>query len=173
MDSIPNARENVVPNPSSYGFGVERLHINTVPYSRQNPAPNNSVPNPPNPHFEDALDVEEDIHMDAVSVSSETHGIRTSSDAVLEDDDIHLVNDCETHVPYPSSDAILNDKDTNAVNEVEHPLLLFGEQEPPFVYLATLSIRLFKMNIQSVRGKVKVHIIFCYLYLYGIGLYLY
>ena len=170
MDSIPNARENAVPNPSSYGFGVERLHINTVPYSRQNPVPNNSAPNPP---FVDALDVEEDIHMDAVSVSSETHGIRPSSDAILEDDDIHLVNDCETHVPYPSSDAILNDKDTNAVNEVDHPLLLFGEQEPPFIYLASLSIRLFKMNIQSVRGKVKVHIIFCYLYLYGIGLYLY
>ncbi|KAK9926596.1 hypothetical protein M0R45_023816 [Rubus argutus] len=152
MDSIPNARENAVPNPSSYGFGVERLHINTVPYSRQNPVPNNSAPNPP---FVDALDVEEDIHMDAVSVSSETHGIRPSSDAILEDDDIHLVNDCETHVPYPSSDAILNDKDTNAVNEVDHPLLLFGEQEPPFIYLASLSIRLFKMNIQSVRGKVK------------------
>lgn len=155
MDSIPNTRENVVPNPSSYGFGVERLHINTVPYSRQNPVTNNSVPNPPNPPFEDSLDVEEDIHMDAVSVSSETHGTRPSSDAVLEDDDIHLVNEGETHVPYPSSDAILNDEDTNAVNEVEHPLLLFGEQEPPFVYLATLSIRLFKMNIQSVRGKVK------------------
>ncbi|XP_062030148.1 recQ-mediated genome instability protein 1 [Rosa rugosa] len=152
MDSIPNSRENAGPNPSSYGFGVERLHINTVPYRRENSVPNTAIPNPPNPPFEDALDIEEDIDMDAVSISSETHGARPS---ILNDDDSHLVNEDETRVPYPYSDAIFSDEDTNVVNEVEHPLLMFGEREPPFIYLSSLWIRFETSNVQSVRGKVK------------------
>ncbi|KAL6223364.1 hypothetical protein ACLB2K_006751 [Fragaria x ananassa] len=149
MDSIPNSRENAVPNPSSSDLGVQRLHINTVPFTRENPVPNTAIANPPNRPFEDALDIEEDIDTDPVSISRRT---RRSRPSILDDDDIHLVDADETH---PSSDAIMNEEDTNIVNEVEHPLLLVGEREPPFVYLSSLFLRLGTSNIQSVRGKVK------------------
>lgn len=167
MDSIPNSRENAVPNPSSSDLGVQRLHINTVPFTRENPVPNTAIANPPNLPFEDALDIEEDIDTDPVSISRRT---RRSRPSILDDDDddIHLVDADETH---PSSDAIMNEEDTNIVNEVEHPLLLVGEREPPFVYLSSLFLRLGTSNIQSVRGKVKVHITlyFPYLYLWDNG----
>lgn len=162
MDSIPNSRENAVPNPSSSDLGVQRLHINTVPFTRENPVPNTAIANPPNLPFEDALDIEEDIDTDPVSISRRT---RRSRPSILDDDDddIHLVDADETH---PSSDAIMNEEDTNIVNEVEHPLLLVGEREPPFVYLSSLFLRLGTSNIQSVRGKVKVHITLYFPYLY-------
>ncbi|XP_050375828.1 recQ-mediated genome instability protein 1 [Argentina anserina] len=149
MDSIPNSGENVVSNPSSYDFGVQRLNINTFPYTSGNTMPNTAIADPPNLPYEDALDIEEDIDMDAASISSETHGPRPST---LDDYDVHLVNEAEA---FPSSDAIMNAEDTDVMNEMEHPLLLLREREPPFVYLSSLSLRLGTSNIQSVRGKVK------------------
>ncbi|CAB4280467.1 unnamed protein product [Prunus armeniaca] len=148
MDTTPYSRRNAIPNPLSDDFGVENLHINSAGHSRESRVPENVIPNP---SFEDALDVE-DVEMDAIHIGGENH----TSDSILNDEDINMINEGETHGGYPSSDAILNDEDINVVNEVERQEILSGDHEPPFSYLCSLSAKLAMMkNTHSIQGKVK------------------
>ncbi|KAJ4728822.1 recQ-mediated genome instability protein 1-like [Melia azedarach] len=56
-----------------------------------------------------------------------------------------------------STNVVLDVEDTNMVDEVEHPLILSGDREIPFTYLASLSAKwaATKGKAPSVQGKIK------------------
>lgn len=56
---------------------------------------------------------------------------------------------------------ISNHEDVHMVDELEHPLILSGDREIPFTYLASLSAKWAAMKEKApfVQGKVKVYII--------------
>ena len=65
-------------------------------------------------------------------------------------------------VPNPSSHTVSEVEDVHMVDEADHPLILSGDREIPFTYLASLSAKLVAVmeKSPSVRGKIKVYIPF-------------
>lgn len=102
------------------------------------------------------------IHTDTIP-SGMTHSKpNQNSDAVSVVEDIDKPHRGETSVINSSSNDVLNDEDMNMIAELEHPLILSGVREIPFTYLASLSARwaAMKHDVHSVRGKIKVTLIF-------------
>ncbi|XP_050256303.1 recQ-mediated genome instability protein 1 [Quercus robur] len=60
-------------------------------------------------------------------------------------------------VPNPSSHTVSEVEDVHMVDEADHPLILSGDREIPFTYLASLSAKLVAVmeKSPSVRGKIK------------------
>ena len=56
------------------------------------------------------------------------------------------------------------------VDAVEHPLILFGDREVPFTYLASLSAKwaAIKDKATYVQGKINVSIVLCFLYCFNL-----
>lgn len=103
----------------------------------------------PNPSSSIISDVEE-MHIDAPPVSRENDVLNQYSDAISDPKDVHMVD------------------------EFEHPLILSGDREIPFTYLASLSAKwaAMKEKAPSVQGKVKVYnfLSFVDVYAYVCGL---
>ncbi|KAM4107713.1 hypothetical protein ACJW30_04G165500 [Castanea mollissima] len=60
-------------------------------------------------------------------------------------------------VPYPSSHTVSEVEDVHMVDEADHPVILSGDREIPFTYLASLSAKLVAVmeKSPSVQGKIK------------------
>lgn len=65
-------------------------------------------------------------------------------------------------VPNPSSHTVSEVDDVHMVDEADHPVILSGDREIPFTYLASLSAKLVAVmeKSPSVQGKIKVCILF-------------
>lgn len=65
-------------------------------------------------------------------------------------------------VPNPSSHTVSEVEDVHMVDEADHPVILSGDREIPFTYLASLSAKLVAVmeKSPSVQGKIKVYILF-------------
>jgi RecQ-mediated genome instability protein 1 len=65
-------------------------------------------------------------------------------------------------VPNPSYNIVSEVEDIQMVDEVDHPVMLSGDREIPFTYLASLSAKMaaMKEKSHSVQGKIKVYILF-------------
>ncbi|KAJ0110437.1 hypothetical protein Patl1_01261 [Pistacia atlantica] len=81
----------------------------------------------------------EEMHIDAVPTSRVNTLSNSNYDFVFDVEDFNMVHD------------------VNKVEEVEHPLILSGEREIPFTYLASLSAKwaAMKEKTPSVQGKIK------------------
>lgn len=71
----------------------------------------------------------------------------------------------ENAVPNPSShtvSTVSEVEDVHMVDEADHPVILSGDREIPFTYLASLSAKLVAVmeKSPSVQGKIKVYILF-------------
>lgn len=136
----------------------------------------------PNPASNHLMVVEEvDMVPDSAAVSNDT-GERMSedhtisvlrdnvvpnlfSDAVSDAVEVHMdtvpING-ENDVPNSSSNAISDVEETPMVDEADHLLILTGEREIPFTYLASLSAKWAgRKELPYVQGKIKVSILFC------------
>lgn len=112
----------------------------------------NSVPNPTHNVGSRAMEMD----MDDVP-SSRSNVMPTPStgiDSVGEETNMDAVPYSRSNpVSEPTVNDFLNDK------RVEHPLILSGDREMPFTYLASLSAKWAGMRetAYSVQGKVKVY----------------
>lgn len=70
---------------------------------------------------------------------------------------VNSVDDTNTVNSVNDSNAVNSVEDTIMV-DIEHPLILSGDREIPFTYLASLSAKLAaaKEKCPSVRGRIKV-----------------
>lgn len=92
------------------------------------------------------------------------HGNRAnavSSNIVMEVEEMHINNirrGKENPVSTSNSTAVLDLEDVNMDDVFEHPLILSGDREVPFTYLASLSAKwaATKGKASSVQGKIKV-----------------
>lgn len=170
--SVSISRDNIEPNPSSNAVSdVEDTHMvdirgrtteESIPISRENNLWSNA-----------ALDAE-DVHMadtrrwtmeeSTVPISGENN---VSSNAALDVDYTHIVDSRrismeessvsitrENTEPNPSSNAV---EDIDMVDEVELPVMLNGDKEIPFTYMANLSSKWASVTQDtfSVQGKIK------------------
>ncbi|KAL9329878.1 hypothetical protein ACSQ67_004881 [Phaseolus vulgaris] len=98
-------------------------------------------------------------HIDTVNITRES-SITIEYSPVVENvetdtDRTPVVTDT-THLQRTSSTA-LNTSDVRMVDASDHPLILSGDQEVPFTYIASLSAKWAKMKEEapSVQGKIK------------------
>ncbi|XP_060670661.1 recQ-mediated genome instability protein 1 [Ziziphus jujuba] len=150
MDTVSSHRSNDIPNPlRNIISDAEEIDMDTVPSHRSNgmPYPSRNIISGP-----------EDIHMDTVPTSSRSSGMpNPSTDVASVGEEVEM-----DAVPYsrPSdvSEPCLNDfPNDEDVSTIEHPLILSGDQEMPFTYLASLSAKWAAMRESAhfVRGKIK------------------
>ncbi|XP_020237072.1 recQ-mediated genome instability protein 1 isoform X2 [Cajanus cajan] len=98
-------------------------------------------------------------HKDTVHITRESSVVMECSPIVenvdTDRDRTHLATD--TAHPRRSSPTILNTSDVDMVDASDHPLIMSGDQEVPFTYLASLSAKLaaMKEGAPFVRGKIK------------------
>lgn len=89
----------------------------------------------------------------------------TSSSVTMGFEEMHIDTVAfsrENTVPNPSHNIVSEVEDIQMVDEVDHPVILSGDREIPFTYLASLSAKMAAMNEKShsVQGKIKVYILF-------------
>lgn len=85
----------------------------------------------------------------------------SSSNVVVDFEEMHIDAVPTSQVNSSAnlnSGAVFDAEDVSMVDEVEHPLILTGERESPFTYLASLSAKsaAMKEKAPSVQGKIKV-----------------
>ncbi|KAL2342797.1 hypothetical protein Fmac_004082 [Flemingia macrophylla] len=177
IDAANLTRENSVDNHfSRLDSNVSAAHMNSVCITRENYGATKCSPIIEN--------VETD--MDRTHVAADSAFLRrspptVSNVAAAHNDTVHttressLIIECSpivenvetdrdrTHLATDSahsrrsSPTILNSGDVDMVDASDHPLILSGDQEVPFTYLASLSAKLAAMKEEApfVRGKIK------------------
>jgi len=99
-------------------------------------------------------------HIDTINITRES-SIAIECSPVVEnvetDTDRTPVATDTTHL-LRTSPTVLNTSDVQMVDASDHPLILSGDQEVPFTYVASLSAKWAKMKEEapSVQGKIKV-----------------
>ncbi|KAJ9163920.1 hypothetical protein P3X46_023542 [Hevea brasiliensis] len=91
----------------------------------------------------------------AASMSSGNNMPNSSSSVVSDVEEMHI--DASFNRENAVSNVISNHEDVHMVDEFEHPLILSGDREIPFTYLASLSAKWAAMKEKTsfVQGKVK------------------
>lgn len=109
--------------------------------------------------------VEEEVLVDTIPNSRANIAPNSSTDiaSIAEEIDMELIpsrTDNPMSDTYPND--VLNDEEIPLVDEFEHPLILSGNREIPFTYLASLSAKwtAMKKSVRSVKGIVKVCSVF-------------
>nr|KYP45136.1 RecQ-mediated genome instability protein 1 [Cajanus cajan] len=134
-DSNPVSRVSPMANQlSSVISKAEEMHIDAANLTRETSVDNHTS------HMDSNVAA---AHMDSVHIARENR------------DRTHLATD--TAHPRRSSPTILNTSDVDMVDASDHPLIMSGDQEVPFTYLASLSAKLaaMKEGAPFVRGKIK------------------
>ncbi|GMN56589.1 hypothetical protein TIFTF001_025700 [Ficus carica] len=156
VESIQNRRANFVSNSSSdVASIVEEIDMDTTPCRTENPVSD--------PHLDDILNDKDILVADEVEhpLSSRANVVSNSSSDVAsigeEIDMITIPRRTASPVSDPYSNDVLNDEEILVADEVEHPLILSGNREVPFTYLASLSAKwtAMKRSARSVKGIVK------------------
>ncbi|XP_030531431.2 recQ-mediated genome instability protein 1 [Rhodamnia argentea] len=152
QSAVPASVQNAVPSPSpNFISEFEEMHVDAVPMSNMETASCSSANVAAN---------SAEIHAGSVSnvmpyvVSNFSHGMVSSVNEL--DPDVETLDGLGA-VPNPPSDIAIDVDDIQMVAEIEHPLILSGDRESPFMYLASLSTKwaATKEKASSVQGKVK------------------
>lgn len=136
---------------NQFSSNAEEMHIDTANITRENSVGNQSS------HMHSNVAV---AHKDTVHVTREST-VPTQCSPVSENvetsrDRIPVTTD---NAPLGgSSSTVSNSEDTPMVDVSDHPLILSGDREVPFTYLASLSAKWAAMKEKAplVRGKIKV-----------------
>ncbi|XP_020974877.1 recQ-mediated genome instability protein 1 [Arachis ipaensis] len=158
IDTAAIARENSVGNQSSHlSTNDATAHKDTVHITRTSYVPPKSSPIVQN--------VETD--KDRVIEDTENEHPRGSSSTVLNNHDVHMVDDdyhtievTDNDLWRGSSTTSVNNNNVHMVDDSDHPRMLSADQEVPFTYLASLSAKwvTMKEKVPSVHGKIKVKV---------------
>lgn len=155
QSAVPGSVQNAVPSSSpNFISEFEEMHVDAVPMSNMETASCSSANVAAN---------SAEIHAGSASnvmpymVSNFSHGMVSSVEEL--DPDVETLDRLGA-VPNPPSDIAIDVDDIQMVDEIEHPLILSGDRESPFTYLASLSTKwaATKEKASSVQGKVKVQI---------------
>ncbi|MED6121631.1 recQ-mediated genome instability protein 1 [Stylosanthes scabra] len=155
IDTAATTMDNSVGNQPSHMFtNVAMAHKDTVNITRKSYVPPESSPIVQN--------VETD--KDVVIEDAENDLPRGSSSTVLNNRDVHMVDDndhtievTDNDICRGSSSISLNSNNVHMVDDSDHPHMLSADQEVPFTYLASLSAKwvTMKEKVPSVQGKIK------------------
>lgn len=146
--AVPAGMQNAVPSPSpNFISEFEEMHVDAVPMSNMETASRYSTNVAANSvdSFSNAM---------PSMVSNSSRGMVSS---VMElDPDVETLDTADA-VPNPPSDFASYVDDIQMVDEIEHPLIMSGDRESPFTYLASLSTKwaAMKEKASSIQGKVK------------------
>ncbi|KAI4336347.1 hypothetical protein L6164_014884 [Bauhinia variegata] len=182
-DTIHVAVQNAAPNSTlNLVSNIEVMHLDTD----RNVHPESSANSMANRLFPAPVNVDE-IHMNALNVTRANSVGNQSSHTVSDFVEGHLdtsyttrensvISQCppnaqnaeksdsdripvarENDLGNGSSSSNLNIEDIDMVDSADHPLILSGEREIPFTYLASLSAKwaAMKEKAPSVQGKIK------------------
>ncbi|XP_061373770.1 recQ-mediated genome instability protein 1 isoform X2 [Gastrolobium bilobum] len=150
-DTNPVSFTNSITNQySSIIAKAEEMHIHIANITRENSVGNQSS------HMLSNVAV---AHKDTVHVTRES-SMATNCSPVAENVEtdsgrIHVITD--NALSRGSSSTVSNSDDIQMVDASDHPLILSGNQEVPFTYLASLSTKWAEMKekVPLVQGKIK------------------